>query len=119
TTTLLGGGFGRRSQNDFVADAVHISKAVQKPVKVVWTREDGIRSGWYRPVAYNAMRGAVDAKGWPIAWEHQIAGPSILARLVPKLRGGIDGTSTEGAANLPYAIPNVRVSWANVDVPIP
>jgi isoquinoline 1-oxidoreductase beta subunit len=92
---------------------------VGKPVKVIWSREDGIRSGWYRPVAYNAMRGAVDQKGWPVAWEHKIASPSILEPMVPVLRGGIDGTSVEGARNLPYAIPNIRVTAAKPKIPIP
>lgn len=116
-TTFLGGGFGRRSQTDFVADAVHTSKAVGRPVKVVWTREDDTRGGWYRPAAYNRMVGALDASGWPVAWVHRIASPSILERFRP-LPDGIDRSSVEGAANLPYAIPNVHVTYAKADLPI-
>jgi isoquinoline 1-oxidoreductase beta subunit len=117
-TTFLGGGFGRRSQTDFVADAVHASKAVGRPVKVVYTREDDMHAGWYRPVAYNAFSAALDADGWPTAWVHRIASPSILANMGP-LQGGIDRTSVEGAQNLPYAIPNLLVTYAKADFPIP
>lgn len=117
-TTLLGGGFGRRSQADFIADALHIARAMPgTPIKVVWTREDDIRGGYYRPMAYNELRGALDAGGWPIAWEHRIASPAILSQFGP-LPGGIDRTSVEGASNLPYAIANLRVTYANVEVPV-
>jgi isoquinoline 1-oxidoreductase beta subunit len=115
---MLGGGFGRRSQTDYVADAVHIAKAVGKPIKLMWTREDDTRAGFYRPPAYNQFAGAVDADGWPTAWTHDIASPAILTVFGP-LKDGIDRTSVEGAANLPYAIPNVRVTYTNPDIDIP
>ncbi len=116
-TTLLGGGFGRRSQTDFVADAVHTSKAVGAPVKVIWTREDDTRGGHYRPPAYNRLVGALSRDGRPVAWEHRIASPSILEAFGP-LRDAVDRSSVEGAANMPYAIPNVRVTYAKADLPI-
>ena len=116
-TMLLGGGFGRRSQTDFVADAVHTSKAVGKPVKVVWTREDDTRGGYYRPAAYNTLAGGLDASGKPLAWIHNIASPSIMSQFGP-LRNGIDGAGVEGASNIPYAIPNIRVTYATIDLPI-
>lgn len=116
-TTFLGGGFGRRSQTDFVADAVYASKAIGRPVKVVYMREDDQDGGHYRPPAYNELAAALDADGWPIAWSHKIASPSILEAFRP-LQDGIDRTSVEGAANLPYAIPNVEVTYAKIDVPI-
>ncbi len=118
-TTLLGGGFGRRSETDFVADAVHLSRAVGAPVKLVYTREDDMSGGYYRPVAYNALRGGLDAEGWPVAWEHRIASPSILRSQGVEPRGGIDGPAVEGARNLPYAIDSVRVTWADVESPVP
>jgi isoquinoline 1-oxidoreductase subunit beta len=114
---MLGGGFGRRSQSDFVADAVHVAKATGKPIKVIWTREDDVRMGMYRPAAYNLMTGAVDADGWPVAWRHQIASPSIVHVFGP-LKDGIDRSSVEGAANLPYAIPNQRVTYARPKLPV-
>jgi isoquinoline 1-oxidoreductase subunit beta len=114
---MLGGGFGRRSQSDFVADAVHVAKATGKPVKVIWTREDDIRMGMYRPAAYNLMTGAVDGDGWPVAWRHQIASPSIVHVFGP-LKDGIDGTAVEGASNLPYAIPNQQITYARPELPV-
>jgi isoquinoline 1-oxidoreductase beta subunit len=105
-TTLLGGGFGRRGAQDFVLDAIHASRAAGAPVKVIWTREDDIRGGQYRPAAINQMAGALDAQGWPVAWQHAFALPS--ARPEP-----------DGAVELPYAIPNVRVTGVARPVPVP
>jgi isoquinoline 1-oxidoreductase beta subunit len=116
-TEFLGGGFGRRSQTDFVEDAVHVSKTLGTPVKVVYTREDDMRAGWYRPIAYNEFVGGLDADGWPVAWIHRIASSSIVERFGP-LPNGIDGTSIEGAANIPYGIPNVHVTYAKPDLPV-
>ncbi len=115
--TFLGGGFGRRSTTDYVEDAVHTSKAVGAPVKAIWTREQDMCAGYYRPMVYNEFEAALDAEGWPVAWIHRIAGGSILGSS-GRLRGGIDRTSVEGAANLPYAIPNIRVTWAHAKFPV-
>jgi isoquinoline 1-oxidoreductase subunit beta len=115
---MLGGGFGRRAQVDFVIDAAHVAKAVGKPVKVIWTREDDIRGWQYRPVAYNELSGAVDAEGWPSVWIHRIASPSVLEHLGMTLKDGIDGTSIEGASNLPYAIANLQVTYAKPELPV-
>ncbi len=115
--TFLGGGFGRRSLSDYVEDAVHTSKAVGVPVKVIWTREQDMCAGYYRPMVYNEFDAALDAEGWPVAWEHRIAGGSIAGSSGRPMRG-IDGTSIEGAANLPYAIPNIRVTWAHAQFPV-
>ena len=119
-TTFLGGGFGRRSEQDFITDAVECSKLAGQPVKVMWTREDDITQGQYRPATYNVLRGGVDAEGRISAWEHRIAGPSILARVAPaRAKDGHDWSSTEGAKNIPYQIPNMRVSYAMVNTPVP
>lgn len=119
-TTYLGGGFGRRGEQDFVAEAIVLSKRLKRPVQVLWTREDDIRHDFYRPMTLNRLRGAVDAEGRVTAWHHRIVGPSILARVRPSaLRDGIDPTSVEGAANLPYAIPNLRVEYRRADTPVP
>ena len=117
-STLLGGGFGRRSQTDFVAEAVHVSRAIGGPVKLVWSRSDDVQGGWYRPMAYNRMTAAVGDTGEVVAWIHQIASPSIL-RPQWGLPDGLDGPAVEGAANLPYAIGAKRVTWADLDLPIP
>jgi isoquinoline 1-oxidoreductase beta subunit len=115
---MLGGGFGRRSQTDFVEDAVHVAKALGKPVKVVWSREDDTGAGFYRPMSYNELSGGVDADGWPVAWVHRIASPSILEGFGRPIPGGVDPTSIDGAADLPYRIPNVLVTCAKPELPI-
>lgn len=117
-TTLLGGGFGRRGADDFVEDAVHLSRRMKAPVQVVYTREDDMRAELYRPTGVSRLRGALDAEGWPIAWEQRIASPSILRDKGWPLKNGIDYTSVEGVQNLPYAIPNLHVRWADVELPI-
>jgi isoquinoline 1-oxidoreductase beta subunit len=120
-TTFLGGGFGRRGEQDFVRDAVELSKVLKRPVQVVWTREDDIRHDFYRPAGLNRLRGGLDADGRPLVWEHHIVGHSILSRVAPDaVAGGIDRTSAEGAANLPYAVPHIQVSYTldNTHVPV-
>jgi isoquinoline 1-oxidoreductase subunit beta len=118
-TTLLGGGFGRRQENDFVAEAVSLSKATGAPVQVIWTREDDVRHGFYRPAVYNALAAGLDAAGHPVAWTHRVVGPSIAEWKFARLPGGLDKWLVEGAADLPYAIPNVSVSHEIAEVPVP
>jgi isoquinoline 1-oxidoreductase subunit beta len=112
-TTFLGGGFGRRANpvSDFVVEAAHVAKSVQKPVMVVWTREDDIRGGYYRPMWYDRLTAALDREGNPVAWQHTIVGQSILRGSVfsGMIANGIDETSAEGARDLPYKIPNILV----------
>jgi isoquinoline 1-oxidoreductase beta subunit len=121
-TTYVGGGFGRRGEADFVTDAVETSKAVGAPVKVIWSREDDMKHDYYRPVTYVRMWAALDAAGAPSAWKQRIVQSSLLQRLNPgALQGtkGVDFVSVEGAANLPYAIPNLRVEYTETDPGIP
>lgn len=113
-TTLLGGGFGRRAnfESDFVSEAVHVSKAAKAPVKVVWTREDDIRGGLYRPSAACRFVGTLDATGGVTSWSNRVATQSItfgspMAGMV--FRNGVDTIAVEGAEEIPYAIPNVLV----------
>ncbi|HYT04681.1 MAG TPA: xanthine dehydrogenase family protein molybdopterin-binding subunit [Gemmatimonadales bacterium] len=118
-TTLLGGGFGRRLEPDFVSEAVRLSKAVGAPVKVIWSREDDVQHGFYRPATYNRFAAALDATGTPVVWTHRIVAPPILLKFGP-LEKGIDRTLIDGASNLPYGIPNVSVDQVAVDLlPIP
>jgi isoquinoline 1-oxidoreductase beta subunit len=118
-TTFLGGGFGRRLEPDFVSEAVRVSKAAGAPVKVIWSREDDVQHGFYRPATYNRFAAALDASGSPVAWTHRIVAPPILLKFGP-LEKGIDRTLIDGAANLPYAIPNVLVDQVAVDLlPVP
>src|ERR1700727_1467604 len=113
-TTLLGGGFGRRANPacDFVTEAVEVAKVAKAPVKVVWTREDDIRGGWYRPLWYDHFEAGLDAQGNPVAWLHTIVGQSIMAGTLFEqfgIKNGIDSASVEGAADILYGIPNVLV----------
>jgi isoquinoline 1-oxidoreductase subunit beta len=124
-TTFLGGGFGRRANpvSDFVAEAAHVAKAVDKPVKVVWTREDDVRGGYYRPLAVHRIEAALDEKGAPVAWRQRVVAQSIMAGtpFAGMIKNGIDETSVEGAADSPYvlAIPNHRVELHTTDTGVP
>ena len=117
-TTLLGGGFGRRLESDFVAEAVTISKAVRAPVKVIWSREDDTKHGFYRPATYNRLTAGLDAQNNPVAWTHRIVAPPILVKFGP-LENGLDRTLIDGAADVPYAFPNVFVDQVAADLPVP
>jgi isoquinoline 1-oxidoreductase beta subunit len=113
-TTFLGGGFGRRANphSDFVSEAVHVAKAVGSPVKVVWTREDDIQGGYYRPYAFDRLAAGLDAAGNPVAWHHTLVAQSFILGTPFEsalVKDGVDGTLVEGAADLPYAIPRIRV----------
>jgi isoquinoline 1-oxidoreductase beta subunit len=118
-TTYLGGGFGRRGEADFVTDAVETSKAVGRPVKVVWTREDDIQHDYYRPVSYARMWGAVDASGQPTVFMQRLVQQSLMKRIGGLPPNGIDFISLDGAINLPYTIPNVRLEYIESDPGIP
>jgi isoquinoline 1-oxidoreductase beta subunit len=103
---FLGGGFGRRATptSDFVSEAVHIAKASGKSVKMVWTREDDMKGGYYRPFFVHNVKIGLDKNGLPLAWNHNIAGQSIMANaanLFPS-NEAVDGTSVEGVQGSPY-----------------
>ena len=118
-TTFLGGGFGRRGEQDFIVDALETSKAVGVPVKVIWTREDDLQHSFYRPATYNIFKAALDDKGQPVAWWNRVVGPGILVQKGRVQAGTIDAAAMEGARNMPYDIPNVRVEWVEKDYGIP
>jgi isoquinoline 1-oxidoreductase beta subunit len=113
-TTYLGGGFGRRAnpKSDFVVEAVEIAKLTKTPVKLIWTRDDDMRGGYYRPMWTSKMRGALDADGKVEAWLHRVVGQSFMAGTPFEplfVKNGVDQLSIEGSDDTPYAIPNVRV----------
>ena len=144
-TTYLGGGFGRRIEVDYVAEAVQISKAIKAPVKVIWTREEDMRHDVYRPATYNLLRAGLNDKGLPIAWTHKIIGPDHMTHRLPNLipstlpyfvprgaRNLVSGLAktilpriipgkkaSEGAAPLSYAMDAVQVNFINSDPGIP
>jgi isoquinoline 1-oxidoreductase beta subunit len=115
---LLGGGFGRRLEPDCTLLAVKIAQQVDGPVKVVWSREEDIQHDMYRPYYYDRLSAGVDAAGKPIAWAHRICGSSIFARYLPRLfKNGLDPEAVDGAAEPPYAFPNIHVEYVRVEPP--
>jgi len=133
---LLGGGFGRRLEVDFITRAVQVAKQVTGPVQVLWSREEDIQHDMYRPYYYDRIAAGLDAQGKPIAWTHRVAGSSIIARvsseLFPKnlrvIRAlglgsviatmrGLDTDAVDGAAEPPYALPNIRVEYVRQEPP--
>ncbi len=121
-----GGSFGRRASKDadYVLEAVNIAKAIdgRVPVKLVWTREDDMRGGYYRPAFHHVLEAALDAQGRPVGWRHRLVGQSILSNTVfgGMVKDGIDPVSVEGAANLPYEIPALHVDLHSPDdIPVP
>ncbi|MCG8468327.1 MAG: xanthine dehydrogenase family protein molybdopterin-binding subunit [Gemmatimonadetes bacterium] len=117
-TTMLGGGFGRRANptSDFVSDAVAVAKDEGVPVKTVWTREDDIQCGYYRPMFVHKLAAGIDPSGMPIAWHQRLAGQSIMAGM--GFGAPVDPSSVEGAAHMPYAIPNRHVELHSPDKPV-
>lgn len=121
-----GGSFGRRAAKgfDYVVEAVEVAKAIggKAPVKLVWTREDDMRAGNYRPLFFHSLRGALDGTGNAVAWHQRIVGQSVLSGTPFEafaVREGIDGSSVEGANNLAYSVPNLQVELHTTKSPVP
>jgi isoquinoline 1-oxidoreductase subunit beta len=113
--TLLGGGFGRKSKPDFVAEAALLSKAMAgKPIKVTWTREDDIHHDYFATVSLERIECALNANGMPIAWLHRTTAPTIASTFSADAMGSTPFEVGMGAVNLPYTIPNMRVESPNV-----
>ncbi|SIR76269.1 xanthine dehydrogenase family protein molybdopterin-binding subunit [Pseudacidovorax sp. RU35E] len=113
--TLLGGGFGRKSKSDFISEAALISKEMGgRAVKVQWTREDDLRHDYYHAVAVERLEAALDNEGYPVAWLHRSAAPSIgwTFSLATKVLRPLEMGMT--AINVPYVIPNVRIETPEV-----
>jgi isoquinoline 1-oxidoreductase beta subunit len=125
-----GGSFGRRAcpGSDYLLEAAAIAKAVasrsggKATVKLVWGREEDMRAGWYRPLYVHRLKAGLDAGGRIVAWKHSIVGQSILAGTAfegAMVKNGVDVTSVEGAANLPYDIPNLSVELHSPKLGVP
>jgi isoquinoline 1-oxidoreductase beta subunit len=140
--TWLGGGFGRRFHQDYVTEAVEISKAIGKPVKVVWSREDDMQHSPYRPAATHRVQGALDANGQLVAWKQAVVtqsifgavgdemvratlagAPGFVKSLVSSIVVGSmakkDSTAVEGASTLSYEVPNLEVDFIRHETGIP
>jgi isoquinoline 1-oxidoreductase subunit beta len=121
---LLGGGFGRRANpaSDFVVEAVEVAKAAKAPVKVVWTREDDLKGGWYRPMWHDRFAAGLDANGEPLVWTHTIVGQSIMTGTLFEqfgVKNGVDSASVEGAADIIYGFPNLQVDLHSPKIGVP
>lgn len=116
-TQVTGGSFGRKAQfgSPYIreAAAVFVAAGGKRAVKHMWTREDDIRGGFYRPMYTHRMKGAINAKGEIVAWDQVIVGQSIMGK------ADLDESTVEGASNLPYDIPNLRVQAHNTELAVP
>ena len=112
--TFVGSAFGRRILGDFAVEAALLSRRAKRPVQIVWTREDDLRHDFYRPPSHHRLSAALDADGRVAAWTHRVTAPSISAQNFPGSipEGGVDEGALDGAMNMPYVIPNVRVEYA-------
>lgn len=114
-TTFLGGGLGRKGEQDFVRQAVRIAKAVGRPVKLTWSREEDFTRDFYRPMALSRIRVALDASGQVLGWANRLVSPSILISRAPAaVANGIDSQATEGATALPYQLGARLIEYAMV-----
>ncbi|MDZ4309526.1 MAG: molybdopterin cofactor-binding domain-containing protein [Cypionkella sp.] len=122
---LAGGSFGRRAQGSahLAAEAGEIAKAAGRDgcFKLVWTREDDLRGGYYRPITVHQMRAGLDANGALIGWENTVANQSIMAStpMAGFMKDGMDATSYEGSYDLPYKVGAHRIGWAQAQSPVP
>jgi isoquinoline 1-oxidoreductase beta subunit len=119
-TTYLGGGFGRRAEEDFIIEAVEVSKAIGTPAQVSWSREDDMQSDYYRPAVMVKLTAGLDGSGNAVAWKSRIVGPSIMSRFFPgSVKNGLDETAVEGIATLKYGVPNFLVDYVMTDPGVP
>lgn len=119
-TLYLGGGFGRRYQVDVARQAMAASRAVNRPVLVLWSREEDMGHDIYRPAALARVRAGLDAAGGIVAWRHRVVGPSINAGENPGgWKGGVDSYAVEGAVEMPYRVAHRRVDYAQREFGVP
>jgi isoquinoline 1-oxidoreductase beta subunit len=118
-TTLMGGGFGRRYQADFVMEAAQVAKVSGKPVMVLWTRDDDMQHGFYRPASYHRFAGALDEKGKLAAWKHFQTSTSIEAMWNPKGEEAAEKSEFATAAFIPYQTPNYRIEYTLAKSSVP
>jgi CO/xanthine dehydrogenase Mo-binding subunit len=116
--TLIGGGFGRRLESDYGVEAAVVSKAIHGPVKVLWTREDDMRSSTYRPPSYHVMSAVLDGQGWPVSFQHKFVSPSMNFQ-----KGGVDPSGLDSElkdeCTFLYAVPHVNLEYVYVESPVP
>jgi len=128
-TMFAGGGFGRRANPgaDYVVEAVRVARAMRRagieaPVKVIWSREDDMKGGYYRPLHVHRVAVGLDDKGMPAGWQHTIVGQSIIKGTAfekSMLKEGVDATATEGVTDTPYRLPNMQVTVHHPEANVP
>lgn len=119
-TTFLGGGLGRKIEQDYIAHAITASKMLGVPVKVVWSREEDFGHDQYRPMALSRVRVGLDASNNIVSWSNRIVSPSIIYQRWPQfMPNGVDSQSIEGATALPYKLGTTAVEYIRHDSPIP
>ena len=123
-TMIAGGGFGRRANpaSDYIVEAVEIAREAKVPVKTVWTREDDMKGGYYRPMYVHRVTAGVDGAGKIIGWDHTVVGQSIIggtAFEAMMVKDGIDATSVEGVTDTPYDIPNMQTQLHTTQTGVP
>jgi isoquinoline 1-oxidoreductase subunit beta len=128
-TTYAGGGFGRRANptSDYVVEAVRVARemktaGINAPVKVIWSREDDMKGGYYRPLHVHRVSVGLDEKGMPAGWQHTIVGQSIIKGSAFEkfmVKDGVDETITEGVVDTPYRLPNMQVMVHHPEVNVP
>ena len=115
---LMGGGFGRRLEHDYGVEAAQVSKAINGPVKVIWTREDDMRFSTYRPASLHHLSAAVDGSGFPVALTHRIVAPSISGQKGQPTPGGVDPDLPDEAGPV-YGLPNYSIEYVLAETPVP
>jgi CO/xanthine dehydrogenase Mo-binding subunit len=116
--TLMGGGFGRRLEHDYAVEAALVSKAISAPVKVIWTREDDMRSSTYRPVSLHQLSAMLDGSGFPVALTHRLIAPSISGQKGQPGPNGVDPDLPDEAGPV-YGIPNYSLEDVMTETPVP
>jgi isoquinoline 1-oxidoreductase subunit beta len=116
--TLMGGGFGRRLEHDYAVEAALVSKAINAPVKVIWTREDDMRFSTYRPASLHQLSATLDGAGFPAALTHRIIAPSISGQKGQPTPGGVDPDLPDEAGPV-YGIPNYAIEYVLTETPVP
>jgi len=116
--TLMGGGFGRRLEHDYAVEAAQVSKAINAPVKVIWTREDDMRFSTYRPASLHQLSAIVDGEGYPVGLTHRIIAPSISGQKGQPVPNGVDPDLPDEAGPV-YGIPNYTIEYVMTETPVP
>jgi isoquinoline 1-oxidoreductase beta subunit len=119
-TMFIGGGFGRRLYLDFIIEAVEVAKQIDKPVKVIWSREDTTQFGPFRPMTFSQLKGGISEAGKLVAFQHKVISPSYFDSIKPEFeKTKVDPIMVEGIGEQAYEIPNLKTSYVRTDYHVP